>query len=142
MDKTQSNLPVAPKQWDGWPSSLPQVAEPTARKLRGKPFEKGQSGNPNGRPKGSRNKLTDMFLAAVADDFAEHGAEAIEHVRKADPAAYLKLVGTLVPRDLISQRERTIDFSKMDWEELWDILQREEVNRHMRLMLSKIETPD
>jgi hypothetical protein len=34
------------------------AADKTAGKQRGKPFEKGQSGNPNGRPEGSRNKVT------------------------------------------------------------------------------------
>ena len=34
-------------------------ADNTAKKLhRGKPFKKGQSGNPNGRPKGSGNRFT------------------------------------------------------------------------------------
>jgi hypothetical protein len=44
--------------------------------------------NGGGRPKGSRNKLTDQFLGAIADDFAEHGAEAIAKVRLSDPATY------------------------------------------------------
>ena len=30
----------------------------TGKKQRGKPFTKGHSGNPNGRPKGARNKTT------------------------------------------------------------------------------------
>ena len=35
-----------------------------------------QPGNP-GRPKGSRNKLGEDFIAAVAEDFAKHGMKAI-----------------------------------------------------------------
>ena len=34
------------------------TADKTGKKQRGKPFEKGQSGNPNGRPQGSRNRAT------------------------------------------------------------------------------------
>jgi hypothetical protein len=34
-------------------------------------------GNP-GRPKGSRNKLGEAFIQALAEDFERHGAEAIE----------------------------------------------------------------
>jgi hypothetical protein len=40
---------------------------PTAPKERviGRPFEPGQSGNPNGRPKGARNKLGEDFIQAL-----------------------------------------------------------------------------
>src|SRR4051812_40186238 len=64
-------------------------------------FLTGNSGG--GRRKGSRNKLTEQFLDIIADDFAEHGAEAIAKVRTNDPATYLKIVGSLVPRELIMQ---------------------------------------
>jgi hypothetical protein len=33
-------------------------AENTAKKQRGRPFKAGRSGNPEGRPRGSRNKAT------------------------------------------------------------------------------------
>ena len=36
-------------------------------------FQPGQSSNLKGRPKGSRNKLSEEFLRELADDFAEHG---------------------------------------------------------------------
>jgi hypothetical protein len=41
-------------------------AENTAGKQRGKPFRKGQSGNPDGRPKGSRN-ITTVALESLLD---------------------------------------------------------------------------
>jgi catalase (peroxidase I) len=81
-------------------SGLPPVA---ARDQYGR-FLTGNSGG--GRPKGSRNKLTERFLDIISDDFAEHGAEAIVKLRTDDPATYLKLVGSLVPRELILQREQ------------------------------------
>ena len=40
--------------------------ENTAGKQRGKPFQKGQSGNPDGRPKGSRNATT-LALETLLD---------------------------------------------------------------------------
>jgi hypothetical protein len=45
-------------------------AENTARKQRGRPFEPGKSGNPKGRPKGSRNKTT-LAVEALLDGEAE-----------------------------------------------------------------------
>jgi len=37
---------------------------------RGKPFKKGQNGNPGGRPKGTRNKTT-LAIEALLDGEAE-----------------------------------------------------------------------
>ena len=74
--------------------------------VRGRPFKKGQSGNPNGRPKGSRNRLTDSVLKKIAADFAKHGDEVLERVRKEEPATYLKFIISLLPRELIMQFEQ------------------------------------
>ena len=48
-------------------------------------------GNP-GRPKGSRNRLSEAFIQALAEDFERHGAAVIERVRIEKPDAYLKVV--------------------------------------------------
>jgi hypothetical protein len=45
-------------------------AENTAPKQRGRPFEPGKSGNPQGRPKGSRNQAT-LLAEALLDGEAE-----------------------------------------------------------------------
>lgn len=68
-----------------------------------------------GRPKGSRNKLSDVLLSVVVDDFAVHGAEAISQLRQKDPATYLRLVTSLVPRELILAREEApaIDYAEL-----------------------------
>ncbi|MDW9802795.1 hypothetical protein GOA91_07665 [Sinorhizobium meliloti] len=56
-------------------------------------------GNP-GRPKGARNKLGEAFLEAMHADFEEHGASVIETVRKEKPDQYLKVVASILPKDL------------------------------------------
>jgi hypothetical protein len=64
--------------------ALIPVADQTADlqpKPRGRPFKPGQSGNKKGRPRGSRNRLTDQVLKSIAEDFAQHGAEVLEKVR-------------------------------------------------------------
>ena len=63
-------------------------------------FQKGQSGNPNGRPKGAKHKLSEDFLKALSADFQEHGATVIESVRTEKPSDYLKIVSYLVPKEL------------------------------------------
>lgn len=60
----------------------------------------GQSGNPAGRPKGSRNKLGEAFLDDMLADWEKHGKGAIEKVRETKPDAYLKVVAMILPRDL------------------------------------------
>ncbi|MBO6755464.1 MAG: hypothetical protein JJ902_04005 [Roseibium sp.] len=62
----------------------------------GRPFEKGNSG----RPKGSRNKLGEAFLAEMLADWEEHGKSVIEDVRKDKPDVYLKVVASILPKDL------------------------------------------
>lgn len=69
-----------------------------------KPWPSGVSGNPAGRPKGSRSKLTEAFLTALAEDFEDHGQEAIEQARGKDPMGYVRTIAALCPRELDVKR--------------------------------------
>jgi len=71
-------------------------------------FKPGQSGNPKGRAKGSRNKLGEDFIHALHDDFQEHGIEVIKTVRADRPHDYLKIVASLMPKQLEMERQRSI----------------------------------
>ena len=62
-------------------------------------FKPGQSGNPTGRPKGSRSKLGEAYIAALHDDFAEHGVAVIAAVRADKPDQYMKVVASLLPKE-------------------------------------------
>jgi hypothetical protein len=57
-----------------------------------------RSGNPNGRPKGSRNRISETALKALADDFDAHGVAVIEKVRTERPHDYLKIIVAVLPR--------------------------------------------
>jgi len=70
------------------------------KKVPGKPFQKGQSGNPNGRPKGSRNKLSEQFVADLQEDWEENGAEVIKQVRAEKPDVYMKVISQILPKDV------------------------------------------
>ena len=53
-----------------------------------------------GRKPGSRKKLSEAFLKAMSDDFNEHGIEAIVEVREKRPADYVRVVASLLPKDV------------------------------------------
>lgn len=52
-----------------------------------------------GRPKGSRNRHSEVFLAAFAADFEQHGAAVIERVRQEQPSVYLRVAADLLPKE-------------------------------------------
>ena len=62
-------------------------------------WQPGQSGNPAGRTRGSRNALSEEVICALLRDFRQHGQEAVARVRRTQPAAYLKILALLVPRE-------------------------------------------
>jgi|LakMenE01Jun11ns_1017448.scaffolds.fasta_scaffold9952278_2 hypothetical protein len=77
------------------------VTNPNEKKLANlRPFQPGQVGNPVGRPKGSRNKLGEAFLEAMHDDFSAHGIDAIIKVRSERPDQYLKVIASILPKEL------------------------------------------
>src|SRR6516225_9531735 len=49
--------------------------------------------------RGSRNKLSEAVICALLRDFSKHGEKAIAKVRRTQPAAYLKILALLVPRE-------------------------------------------
>jgi hypothetical protein len=62
-------------------------------------WQPGQSGNPAGRMRGSRNKLSEEVICALLRDFREHGQKAIAKVRRDQPGVWLKVLAMLIPRE-------------------------------------------
>lgn len=88
-------------------------ADKIAKKPPGRPFEPGNNANPHGRPKGSRNKLGEDFIHALAEDFKEHGVAAIASMRQDKPNEYVKVVASLLPKH-VEIKDVTLDELERD----------------------------
>src|SRR5271169_6224976 len=80
--------------------------EPPGR-VRGRPFEKGQSGNPGCRRRGSRNKTTLAAATLLAGEAEALTRKAVEMALAGDPTAMRLCMERVLP----PCRERTIKFS-------------------------------
>ena len=62
-------------------------------------WQPGVSGNPAGRGRGSRNKLSEEVICALLRDFRKHGEKAVAQVRRDNPGVWLKVIAMLIPRE-------------------------------------------
>lgn len=63
------------------------------------PFKKGQSGNPAGRAKGSRNKLAEAFWTDFAAAWEANGKAALTDVAANDPSTFVRVAASLMPKE-------------------------------------------
>ena len=77
-----------------------QVDEYPSSRLRHalQPEHRLERGNARGTLDGSRRAFSADFIRTLADDFRLHGRQAIEKVRKTQPAAYMNICALLVPK--------------------------------------------
>ncbi len=60
-------------------------------------FLQGNSGNPAGRPRGSRNRLAQQFIDDLELEWKRSGSSALSKVAATNPEAFCKLVSITLP---------------------------------------------
>jgi hypothetical protein len=82
-------------------------AEAVAARVRGRPFRPGQSGNPAGKQKGTRNLATLIVEALLEGEAEEIGRKTIELAKSGDSRALKACFDRLLP----ARRDRFVPFS-------------------------------
>jgi hypothetical protein len=82
-------------------------AENTAGKQRGKPFRKGRSGNPDGRPRGSRNVTTVALQSLLDGQATALTQKAIDLALIGDMAALRLCLDRILP----PRKDRPLTFN-------------------------------
>ena len=62
------------------------------------------------------------IAAALADDFEEHGTAAIEAMREQDPSGYVRVIASLLPKDMNIKHAIIEELEAMSEEEINDRL--------------------
>ena len=83
------------------------MAENTAGKQRGKPFRPGKSGNPAGKPKGSRNASTRAMEALLDGEAEELTRKTVELAKGGDMAALRLCLDRILP----PRKDRPLTFT-------------------------------
>ena len=74
--------------------------EDTGQKLDTR-FKPGRSGNPAGRPRGSRNKLGERYLDDLLETWEERGPSALVACATKEPAQFCKIVANILPKEVL-----------------------------------------
>jgi hypothetical protein len=82
-----------------------------------KPWLPGQSGNPNGRPVGSRSAFSAAFCRDLAEVWSDEGREAILKTAKTNPVTFFAVCARLIGPEVKLTIEQSLpgNLSAQDW---------------------------
>ena len=90
-----------------------------------KPWPPGVSGNPNGRPVGSRTVFSQGFLKDLASVWAERGRAAMEKTAIDQPTVFFATCARLIGPEVKLTIEQTLpgNLSMEDWQVMREIVE-------------------
>jgi hypothetical protein len=102
---------------------------PNKENIQKHEFKKGESGNPFGRPKGSRNRSTILKELLDLDDneYKMHKAQIEKAIHLKDTNAYKAVLDSAygAPVQQIEQTQTNVDLSELTTDEIKDLLKGE-----------------
>jgi hypothetical protein len=89
-----------------------------------KPWPPGVSGNPNGRPVGSRSAFSAGFTRDLAEVWAEKGKASMLYTAEKQPAVFFATCARLLPNDVRVTVEQSLpgNLSMEDWQMMKEII--------------------
>jgi hypothetical protein len=95
-----------------------------SKHVNGQMWPPGVSGNPNGRPVGSRTVFSQSFLKDLASVWAERGRAAMEKTAIDQPGVFFATCARLIGPEVKLTIEQTLpgDLSMEDWQVMKEII--------------------
>jgi hypothetical protein len=98
-------------------------AAPT-KHVNGRLWPPGVSGNPNGRPVGSRSAFSAGFTRDLAEVWAEKGKASMLYTAEKQPAVFFATCARLLPNDVRVTVEQSLpgNLSMEDWQMMKEVI--------------------
>jgi len=92
--------------------------------VNGRMWPPGVSGNPIGRPVGSRTVFSQAFLKDLAEVWSKEGREAMVKTAKTNPTVFFATCARLIPQDVKLTVEQQLpgNLSMEDWQVMREII--------------------
>jgi hypothetical protein len=88
-----------------------------ARRVNGRMWGVGESGNPSGRPIGARGRFSQRFVADLTNAWEQHGATALARTAEEYPDRFVGICSHLIPKDVSVSIQATLPagLDQDDW---------------------------
>jgi hypothetical protein len=95
----------------------------TARNLT--PWKPGQSGNPHGRPLGTRNSFSQAYTRDFHTVWDEAGIGAIRTMAAKNPSGFVAVASKLIPQQVAVDMQASLpgNLSAQDWQVMREIVE-------------------